>query len=329
MLRTKDNLHTLIESLANPAKPVTLCSLSAVADSPKFISPTEIGFGIASSTPNPNVNVTAIQRLSLKPGAKPITVATVQGNVLDVAWSPDGSSVAYLAYPAGANQLWLKAGSAKPKALTPVIPLFGRDVYPDDQTIVRFSPDGKYVLMVDTFVTGAAPASAKLAAFQVLSAQNGSLIWVPPTALGVSGSKVGPYITMAAWSPTSDRIYYRDQAGVHTWDPPATVATLAAKLVWYWPSVSPDGSRLAYAANMTTQPRIEVRNLANGSIKVLAGMKGDPLMLSDTEMIEAHFIRNTQYGPQYIPTGYYVLNLLTNKETAIPPIVGPLDSWPR
>jgi Tol biopolymer transport system component len=327
MLRTKDNLHTLIESLANPSKPVTLCSLSAVADSPKFISPTEIGYGIATS--NPNANVTAVQRLNLKPGGKPITVATVQGNVLDVAWSPDGSSVAYLAYPDGGNQLWLKAGTAKPKALTPVIPLFGRDVYPDDQTIVRFSYDGKYVLMVDTFVSGAAPTLEKLAEFQVLSAQNGGLIWVPPSALGVSGSKLGPYVTMAAWSQTSDRLYYRDQTGVHTWDAPKTVGTLAAKLVWYSPSMSPDGTLLAYTVNMTTQPRIDIRNVSTGSIKVLAGLKGAPLMLSDSEMIEAHFVKNTQYGPPYIPTGYYILNLLTNKETAIPGILMPLDSWPH
>lgn len=329
MLRTKDNLHTLIVSLANPAKPVTLCSLSAVADSPKFISPNEIGYGIASSTSNPNVNVTAIQRLSLKPGGKPITVATVQGNVLDVAWSPDGSSVAYLAYPDGGNQLWLKAGTAKPKPLTPVIPLFGRDVFPDDQTIVRFSPDGKYVLMVDTFVSGAAPTLEKMAEFQVLSAQNGSLIWVPPSALGVSGSKVGPYITMAAWSQTSDRLYYRDPTGVHTWDPPKTVGTLAAKLVWYSPSVSPDGSLVAFTTNMTTKPSVNIRNLSNGSVRVLAGLKGLPVLLSENVMIEAHFIRHTQFGPPYAPTDFYVLDLATNKETLLKGILQPLDSWPR
>jgi hypothetical protein len=333
MLRTQDNLHTLIDSFANPTKPQTLCSLSPEAGTPKFISATEIGYATANATSDPNVNVTTIQRLSLRSGSQPTTVATVQGNVMDVAWSPDASSFAYLTYATAANlgsgagnQLWLKIGNAAPKPVSPLIPLFGRDGSVSDQTIVRFSPDGKYLLMVDTFVSGAAPALPKLAEFQVLSAHDGSLVWVPPSALGASGNKIGPFITMAAWSQTSDRLYYRDLAGVHTWDPPTTVGMMAAGLVWYSPSMSPDGSSLAYAANLTTQPRLEIRNLANGSIRVLAGLKGDPLLLSDQQMIEAHYIRNTQIGPPYIPTRYYELNLVTNKETLLPPIGQILDT---
>jgi hypothetical protein len=183
--------------------------------------------------------------------------------------------------------------------------------------------------MDDTFVTGVAPALEKLASFQVLSVENGSLIWVPSSALSASGGKGGPLITMAAWSQTSDRLYYRDQTGVHTWDAPATVGLFAAGLLWYSPSWSPDGSLLAYAANLTTQPRIEIRNLTNGSIRVLSGMKGEPRLLSDKEMIEAHFIKNTQFGPPFIVTGYYSLNLQSNRETPMPGILQPMDNWPR
>jgi hypothetical protein len=71
------------------------------------------------------------------------------------------------------------------------------------------------------------------------------------------------------------------------------------------------------------------RNFVDGSVRVLAGVKGDPLLLSNQDMIEAHFIRNTRYGPPYTATGYFELNLLTNKETPIPGILFPLDSWPR
>jgi hypothetical protein len=332
MLRTQDNLHTLIDSFADPAKPATLCSLSAEAGSPKFISATEIGYATSNATPDTVGTVSEIQRMSLI-DKRPLTVATVQGQVMDAAWSPDGSNVAYLAYissPDGSsgNQMWLKRGTAPATAVTPLIPQFGRDVSVDDQTIVRFSPDGQYVVMVDTFVAGPVPALEKLAAFQVISVQNGSLVWVPRSALGATG-KYGGWVTMAAWSQTSDRLYYRDQAGVHTWDPPTTVGTMAAGLLWYSPSLSPDGSLLAYAANMTTQPRIEIRNLVDGSIRALTGMRGEPLLLSNQEMIEAHYIRNTQVGPQYAATGYYILDLLTSKETAIPGILQPMDSWPR
>jgi hypothetical protein len=97
--------------------------LGRLAGSPKFISGTEVGYAITSATKVPNVNVTAIQRLSLNPDQRPITVATVQGNVLDAAWSPDGSSVAYLTY-SDVNQLWLKVAGAAPRALTPPDPAF-------------------------------------------------------------------------------------------------------------------------------------------------------------------------------------------------------------
>jgi hypothetical protein len=327
-----DRKHTLIVSFANPTHPATLCSLSPNAYDVKFVSRTEIGYAVNGSPQTPIEGVTEIQRMSLI-NRRPTTVTTLQGDALDVSWSPDGSSVAYLAYtntPDGgnANQLWLKVGGADPQALTPLIPLFGRDGSVDDQTIVRFSHDGKYVLMVDTFVTGAAPGLEKLAAIQVFSAQDRSLVWVPPSALGVSGGKLGPFVTMAAWANLSDRLYYRDQAGVHTWDAPASVGMLAAGLTWSSPSLSPDDRLVAYGVNVSGQPHVEIRNLASGSVLVLPGMLQWPILLSVQEMIETHVVRNTQYGPPYIGTGNFVRDLVTNVETPLP-FLEPLDVWPH
>jgi hypothetical protein len=334
MLRTQDNLHTLIDSFANPARPATLCSLSAEAGSPKFISATEIGYAISNVTPDTVGTVSEIQRMSLI-DKRPLTVATVPGQVMDVAWSRDGSNVAYLAdtsSPDGStgNQLWLKKGSAPATALTPLIPQFGRDVSVDDETIVRFSPDGQYVAMVDTFVAGPVPALAKLAAFQVLSVQDGGLVWVPTGALGAAG-KYGGWVTMAAWLHGSDRLFYRDPAGVHTWEPPTAVRTFAAGLLWRSPSVSLDDRIVAYSvAGTTGKPHIELRDLTSGSVRVLAGTLGQPILLSDTVMLESHMIANTQGpGPPYFPSGMYALNLSTNVETPVPGILIPLDNWPR
>ena len=334
MLRTDDNLHTLIDSFADPAHPTTLCSLSAGAIFPKFITPTDIGYAVSNGTPESLATLTEIRRVSLN-DKPPITVATVKAEAMDLAWSPDGSNVAVLASsfaPDGvdANQLWLKAGSADLRALTPLIEYGGRDGSLSDETIVRFSHDGKYLLMVDTVIAGPAPTPANHAVIQVYSIPDGKLVWVPPSGLGSGlATKFDPSITMAAWSSLSDRLYYRDQAGVHSWDPPATAGMLAVGLSWYSPSVSGDGTLVAYGANLSLQPRIEIRNLTNGSVWVLAGLKGLPLLLSDQEMIEVHYIRNTQFGPPYIPTTYYVLNLLTNKETPLPGILMPMDNWPH
>jgi WD40 repeat protein len=332
MVRTKDNLHTLIESLANPAHPATLCTLSANASSPKFVTLTDIGYAISNATPETPGTLAEIQRMSLSDG-QPVTVATLNGDATDVAWSPDGSNVAYIASstaPDGANadQLWLKVGGAAPQAMTPPIEYGGRDGSLSDQTIVSFSPDGKYLLMVDTFVAGAAPSASNQAVIQVYSVADGKLVWVPPSALGPSlANKIDPSITMAAWAHLNDRLYYRDQAGVHTWDPAATVGTLARGLAWYSPSVSSDGRYVAYAVLVSGKPHIEVRDLVAGAVRVLPGILGDPILLSDQEMIESHFARNTQLGPPYTPTANFVLHLVTRTETAL--AATPIDTWPR
>ena len=46
-------------------------------------------------------------------------------------------------------------------------------------------------------------------------------------------------------------------------------------------------------------------------------------------MIEAHFIRNLQFGPPYISSDDYAMNLLTKKETPPPPFAQIMDTWPR
>jgi len=173
--RTLNNERILLTSLADAAHPSTLCTMSANAYDVKFISPTEIGYAINSSPDHPSEGTTLIQRVSLT-DPRPVTLASLQGVVLDVAWSPDGSNFAYIASTyspnlgsGAANQLWVKVGNAAPRALTPLIPLFGRGGSIDDETIVRFSYDGRYLLMVDTFVAGPAAASPDQAAFQVHS----------------------------------------------------------------------------------------------------------------------------------------------------------------
>jgi hypothetical protein len=330
---------TLIESFANPIHPVTLCSVSSNASNVKFISRTEIGYTITSNPDSPYDGVTTVQRMTFK-DSRPITVAMLQDYVFDIQWSPDGSNVAILA-----SRLWLKVGSAAPRVLTPLLQGAGREGTSLDEFIVRFSPDGKYVLMVDTGVYGAAPKTTGGAMFQVRSVPDGKLVLVPPGAL-----KAYSWTTMAAWSHLSDRLYYNDQAdvnkpfAVHTWDASTNViGTMAAGLSWYSPSVSPDDRLVAYHVESATdgKPHLEVRDLVSGSVRVLAGIRGNPILLSDEVMIEQHYLSNTPFGPA--PGLYFVLNLKTNVETALPASFNcavpmnvsqcsqhaPIDVWPH
>jgi WD40-like Beta Propeller Repeat len=341
MVPSPDGKHTLIQSFADPAHPVTLYSLSLTARIVKFISATEIGYTTNSLPDSPNDGVTTIWRMSLK-DMRPLSVVRLQGDALDVAWSPDGSNVAFIAYPTvpgllSVNRLWLKVGSASPRALTPLIEFGGRGVSSSDEVIVRFSPDGKYLLMVDTFFAGSVPKSTDQEHFQVRSVPDGTLVWVPP------GTPTGSWTTMAVWSHLTDRLYYNG-AGVQTWDALTNVVGTLVGLSWDSPSVSTDDHLVAYGTSGTDgKPHVEVRALLSGSVRVLPGILGRPILLSDEVMIEEHFVvDSTGMGPPYAPDRYFVLNLSTNKETPLPasfncvpangspcPERRPIEVWPH
>jgi hypothetical protein len=337
MTWTPDQQQLLIDSLRDPIHPSTICTIGA-AGLVRFISDSEIGYVSSSSSNDPINGKSVISRMSLN-NLKPVPVVSVKGYVMDLAWSPDGSSVAYLLHteiPDSINQLWLKTETAPPRALTPPMTVFGRGGSVDDQILVRFSPDGKYLAMVDTYASKAAPTSPDQANFQVRAA-DGTLAFVPPSALDAPPTKLSPFVTMAAWSHQSDRLYYRDLAGVHRWDPPGTVGTIAAGLTWYSPTVSTDDRYVAYARAtgdnaLTGQPYVEIRDLSSNTVRDLAGIRSAPWFLTETLLLETEYGPNPQQGPgpRYTQTGStFVYNLSTNVETPIPVVINPIDSWPH
>ena len=261
---------------------------------------------------------------------------------MDFAWSPDGFAVAYLVYAeapglgsGSANQLWLKIGKTPARALTPMMPLFGRGGSLDDENIVRFSHDGKFLLMIDTYVSGGAPPSPDQAAFQVHSIPDGNVVFVPPSAQNPSGR--GAFTTMAAWSHQSDRLYYRDPAGIQTWDPPGTQGTMAGGLSWSSPSLSPDDRFVAYVVRdignaLEGQPHVEIRELGTNKVTVIPGVRGAPFFASGTVLFEVEYGPNPEQGPgpRYIPTGKgFAYDVRANVETQTNGVISPIDYWPH
>jgi hypothetical protein len=249
--------------------------------------------------------------MSLK-DRRPVSVAKFKGEAADFAWSPDGTNFSYLA-GSGAHRLWLKIGTAAPRAVTPSIPIDGREGFGSDEILVRFSHSGKYLLMVDTVVT---PQY-----FQVWSVPGAKVVWSPPEPAGGT-------LTMAVWAHLSDRLYYQG-AGVRTWDAATKrESVLNAGIGWSSPNLSPSDRFVAYES--TAGPRVEVRDLVAGSVKVLIGVQGRPSLLSDTMMIEAHLsLQSTPIGKYYAVGHYYVRNLTTNSETLLPTGFATVDIWPH
>jgi hypothetical protein len=311
----------LLEGLADPAHPTTYCTLSGAEF--RIFSPSEIGYVTTSSPNDPIHGTSVIGRINLG-DLKPVALFSMRGEVLDLAWSLQGSRFAYLVSsddPAtgAVNVVWLSSQGDPPR-IAAQIPLYGRGGSLDDETIVRFSADGQYLFMVDTFVAGAAPASASQAVMQVWSAAGvdaPALAWVPPSALEVSGSKSGPYITMAVWSHASNRLYYRDKVGVQTWEPQGLPVTFDPGVQWRWPSLSGNDSQLAYELTVNGESEVHVRDLISGSVQVFKGERR-PILLSTSEMIEEH-----------TDGGWYVQSLPSGVETPRPEVAQLMDTWPH
>jgi hypothetical protein len=310
-----DGKHTLIQSFADPAHPVTQILLNLATRNVRFISRREIGYAISNLPDSPTAGVTEIWRMNLA-DKRPVSVTRFKGDVVDFGWSPDGSNLSYLVrteVPSEAERLWLKVGAGAPRALTPLIPIYGREGISTDEILVRFSHDGKFLVMVDTVVT---PRY-----FQVWSVPGAKVVWSPP-------EPTGGLLTMAVWAHLSDRLYYQG-AGVRTWD--ATTkrqGVLNAGLGWSSPSLSPSDRLIAYSASGGDgKPHLEVRTLQSGSVRILPGARGLPTLLSDNLMIEGHYLPNVNGapGPAYYLDRFYSLNLVTNVETAL--AGPPIDVW--
>jgi Tol biopolymer transport system component len=308
----------VLDSLADPFHPTNLCTISAAAYRLRFISATDFGY-LTTSSPNDSIHgMTQIWRASVN-DQKLVPVVAVQGDVLDEAWSPDGSSLAYILHTdtgsASANQLWLKTGDAAPRAISPLIPLVARYGSVDDETIVRFSYDSKYLLMVDTLVAGPAPASPDQAIVQVHSVPDGRTVFVPPSALQASGNESGPYVTMAVWGSSTDRLYYRDQAGVHSWNTDGTLTVMFAGLAWYGPSVSPNDRLIAYyLPDGGSAIHIEVRDLISNTVRAVPGWFSAPIFISNTVMFAS---------------ASSVLDLASSSGAQVGLAILPIDVWPQ
>jgi hypothetical protein len=110
------------------------------------------------------------------------------------------------------------------------IPGRGVDANNDD-AMVGFSAEGKYVALENTFsnATGAAKP------FQIVRLADNKLVYSRTDG------------TMATWGRTGATFYFRTNAGVESWDPTAGLKTVVFQSFrWIHPWPSADGKRIAY-----------------------------------------------------------------------------------
>lgn len=223
--------------------------------------------GSASSTPDQFTSI--LRTVDLTTG-RVTDAASAQGTLWGAAWSSDRSMVAYVIDTGDSHHFWLKRGEAPAVTLGPSIPLFGRGGSLDDQFLVSFSPDGQYVLFVDTAVYH----------LQVFRTSDGVAVYTAP-----SGG-AGGFRTMATWAHQGDTFYFRNNTGVYRWDPSNGIASFAAGLRWFDPAFSSSDRFLAYhVTSADGTPHVEVRDLSGGATVSSSPWRSRPVFLSSTLLL--------------------------------------------
>jgi Tol biopolymer transport system component len=237
--------------------PEQLVSLPAgVPPDARFIASQKIAF---NDSTNQQASRIVTVDLSTRAGAADVTSS---GYIPAFAYSHDGSMLAYLVHDASGAILHVRRnGQDETLKLNPIP---GRGTGRDDEVRLEYSPDDKYLLMVDTYVGNQAQAP-ETGQFLVLRSADNTVAFLPP-------ANVSSNATMATWARHSDRLYYRDQIGVRTWDAGSTsVGTLVTALHWYDPAVSADDRYIAYT-EIDTQfmPHVRILDLQGNRVSATA-----------------------------------------------------------
>lgn len=244
-----------------------------------------------------------------------VVVVNANGYIPAFAYSHDGTMLAYLVHdPQGNASLHARRSGQEQTYKLNAIP--GRGVGRDDEVRVEYSPDDKYLLMVDTFVgnQGQAPETGQ---FLVMRTADLTVAFVPPS--GVSSNA-----TMATWARHMDRLYYRDAVGVRTWDAEVhTVGTLAAGLHWYDPASSPDDRTLAFTdIDSNSVPRVKLYDLqGQQTLATAVAARSHPIFVSADTIwyLEEHACTSECLGgPSQTSGKVLAYDMKSKSETALP-----------
>jgi len=306
---TSAGLDIVLYDSASSA-PQKLVSLSAGTPAqPRFISDHEIAY-----IETTNQGTSRIMKMDLAT-RQPVVDLSASAYVPAFAYKHDGSTLAYLLHNPSTGKAalhWRTNGQDTTYALNSVP---GRGVGPDDEVRLQYSPDDKYLLMVDTFV-GQQAQVPETGQFIVFRADD-TVAFVPPSGTSTNA-------THAVWSKQSNRLYYRDASGIRSWDAEVhSVNTVVTGIQWYLPSPSADGHWIAYTTiDSRSVPHVKLLDLATAQ-----SSDATALPRSHSVFVSANTILYLEEAPctteclggGYQTTGKILTYNLTSKtESALP-----------
>lgn len=295
----------VIRDIQDPANAKNVCKFDAAATSPQFVSATQVAYETASNE---------LIEADLKTGSTTL-IATFGSGIGSGQYSvsPDGASVTYLD-----GNAWHLVTPAGNRVLTTLPAVGGRGVNADEDDIfLRYSPDGQYIALVQTFHTGGTGATAP---DQVRKAGDGSLVY------NTTG------MTMGVWASVPSRLFMRDTGGsVHRWDPSSGLSTMLA-LHWIAPKASPDGRWIGYTFRTSGGLggvgfySVQSNGISNTSPP---GRSGVRFLTNDLVWYIGERACSTCLGGAPTPTGVTYIYDIAGASEVVSRLSNVYDSWPH
>jgi hypothetical protein len=196
------------------------------------------------------------------------TVASLCLGSIGFAWSPDGTTAAYVTDDQSATGSTLHLVSGGQNRVVSSMPAFAWGTgcegppcaYNSDQRLL-YSPDGAYISLVQTW---GGPA------LRVWTSGGNVLKSVDSNTRDAS-------VTMSVWS--GDALYFRDNGGVQRWRN-GTQSVMLSGVAWIRPKASPAGGQIVYEQIELGAPDVLVLDTASGSVRLLAKLRSEPAFLT-------------------------------------------------
>jgi hypothetical protein len=255
-------------------------------------------------------------------GSSSMVVATGCNNIFDFAWSPDGTTAAYVTDTDTGGKLHLVTGGQNRVVSTmPGLPITGCVACADRVDLrLLYSPDGAYISLVQNW---GGPLLR-------LWMSDGRLV----DSIDSGQGKQPP--SMSAWSGSG--FFYRDSTGVRVWDH-GTVSTPLPGVQWIRPRASPAGGEIVYGArDAYGTDHVYLLDTASHKVRELTKSRSEPAFLTSRYVWyqgERPCVSSDPYpcnGEPWITTTTtgitYIYDLQTGTESESK-ITAVFDVWPH
>ena len=320
-LVTLKNTGVVVRDITNISSPTTRCVIYGGAFH-RFVDATHVSYIVSETNGQSALYVVDLRDSS----DRLIRAWSNQGSLYWVyAWSPDGKTLSYLSSSAD-RVAWHLLSAAGDVELSQLGSIPGRGVDPNnDDAMVGFSADGKYVALELTYI--GVPAQG--APFQVVRLSDHTVVYSRGDA------------TMAAWAGSRATLYYRtipaagsaDFSSVEAWDSANGAVPVSSGLTWIHPRASPDGQRIAFAetAGLGNHYSGYVRVSDGKAIRILSRSRTGAAFLNATLMWYAEEVLCSNVcgpGEPKLTGRTYIFDVVTGKESASI-ITALFDIWPH